>query len=153
MTLKVDDRRWREMMKRAAEEAGDEIRILGVTVLTSLGPEDLPTVAITGSPAQVVERRAALAAKAGCGGVVCSPNEVGLVRSAVGPNIAIITPGIRPTGADKGDQKRAATPANAIGDGSDYLVVGRPIHGAGDKRAAARAIVEEIRLALAAKEA
>jgi orotidine-5'-phosphate decarboxylase len=141
------------MMRRAAEEAGDAIRVLGVTVLTSLGAEDLPAVCIAGSPADVVERRAALAASAGLGGVVCSPNEVRLVRAAVGPDVAIVTPGIRPSGADAGDQKRAATPSSAIGDGSDYLVVGRPIHGAPDRRAAAQAIVEEIRGALRARGA
>jgi orotidine-5'-phosphate decarboxylase len=142
-----------EMLRRAAEEAGDAIRILGVTVLTSLGPEDLPAVCVAGSPAEVVEKRAALAASAGCGGIVCSPNEVERVRAAVGRGVAIVTPGIRPAGADVGDQKRAATPASAIGDGADYLVVGRPIHGAADRKAAAQAIVEEIRRALAATEA
>jgi len=101
----------------------------------------------------VEERRAALAAGAGCRGIVCSPNEVRAVRAAVGPDVAIVTPGIRPAGAEMGDQKRAATPGSAIGDGADYLVVGRPIHGAGDRRAAARAIVDEIRVALAAKGA
>lgn len=142
-----------EMLRRAAGEAGDAVRILGVTVLTSLGEEDLRAVSVAGSPAEVVERRAALAAASGCRGIVCSPNEVRLVRAAVGPGVAIVTPGIRPAGAGMGDQKRAATPASAISDGADYLVVGRPIHGAADRRAAARAIVEEIRAALAAKEA
>jgi orotidine-5'-phosphate decarboxylase len=142
-----------EMLRRAAEEAGDALRILGVTVLTSLSEEDLRAVSVSGSTSSVVERRAALAASAGCRGIVCSPKEIRLVRAAVGPGVAIVTPGIRPAGADVGDQKRAATPASAIGDGSDYLVVGRPIHGAADKRGAAQAIVEEIRLALAAKGA
>jgi orotidine-5'-phosphate decarboxylase len=141
-----------EMLRRAAEEAGDALRILGVTVLTSLSEEDLRAVSVSGSTSEVVTRRAALAASAGCRGIVCSPREVRLVRAAVGPGVAIVTPGIRPAGADAGDQKRAATPSSAIGDGSDYLVVGRPIHGAGDRSAAAAAIVEEIRAALAAKE-
>jgi len=142
-----------EMLRRAVEEAGNEIRILGVTLLTSLGQEDLPAVSITGTPGDVVARRAALAASAGCGGVVCSPKEVRLVRAVVGPKVAIVTPGIRPSGADAGDQKRAATPGSAIADGADYLVVGRPIHGAVDPSSAADAIVEEIRRALAAREA
>jgi len=142
-----------EMLRRAAGEAGDTIRILGVTLLTSLGPEDLPAVSIAGTPGEVVERRAALAAKAGCGGVVCSPKEVRIVRAAVGPKVAIVTPGIRPAGADTGDQKRAATPSSAIADGADYLVVGRPIHGDSDPAAAADSIVEEILRALAAREA
>jgi len=140
-----------EMIRRAAEEAGDAIRILGVTLLTSLGPEDLPAVSIMGTPGEVVERRAVLAATAGCGGVVCSPKEVRAVRAAVGSKVAIVTPGIRPAGAAIGDQKRAATPASAIADGADYLVVGRPIHGESDPAAAAESIVEEIRRALAAR--
>jgi orotidine-5'-phosphate decarboxylase len=142
-----------EMLRRAAEEAGDAIRILGVTLLTSLGAEDLPSVSIGGTPGEVVERRAALAAAAGCTGVVCSPREVRIVRAAVGPKVAIVTPGVRPAGAEVGDQKRAATPASAIADGADYLVVGRPIHGAKDPASAADSIVEEIRRALAASGA
>ena len=142
-----------EMLSRAAEEAGEAIRILGVTLLTSLGAEDLPAVSVSGTPSEVVARRAALAAAAGCGGIVCSPKEVRVVREAAGPAVAIVTPGIRPAGAELGDQKRAATPTSAIADGADYLVVGRPIHGAPDPASAADAIVEEIRRALAASEA
>jgi orotidine-5'-phosphate decarboxylase len=142
-----------EMLRRAVEEAGNAIRILGVTLLTSLGPEDLKAASIAGTPGEVVARRAALAASAGCAGVVCSPKEVRLVRSAAGQKVSIVTPGIRPTGADVGDQKRAATPGSAIAEGADYLVVGRPIHGATDPAAAADSIVEEIRRALTAREA
>ena len=142
-----------EMLSRAVEEAGDAIRILGVTLLTSLGAEDLPAVSVSGTPSEVVARRAALAAAAGCGGIVCSPKEVRVVREAAGPGVAIVTPGIRPAGADLGDQKRAATPTSAISDGADYLVVGRPIHGAPDPASAADMIVAEIRHALAASEA
>ncbi|MCK9463379.1 MAG: orotidine-5'-phosphate decarboxylase [Proteobacteria bacterium] len=142
-----------EMLSRAAEEAGEAIRILGVTLLTSLGAEDLPAVSVSGTPSEVVARRAALAAAAGCGGIVCSPKEVRVVREAAGPAVAIVTPGIRPAGAELGDQKRAATPTSAIADGADYLVVGRPIHGAPDPASAAGAIVEEIRRALAARPA
>lgn len=136
------------MLEYAVKEAGDKIKILGVTLLTSMGTDDLAPVCLSGEPPQIVTTRAALAAKCGLGGIVCSPQEVTLVRAAVGPNISIITPGIRPSGAAMGDQKRAATPASAIGDGADYLVVGRPIRGASDPAAAADAIVEEIATAL-----
>ena len=136
------------MLEYAAKEAGDKLKILGVTLLTSMGEDDLAPVCLTGKPSEIVEARAALAAKCGLGGIVCSPKEVQLVRKAVGPNVSIITPGIRPAGAAMGDQKRAATPASAIGDGSDYLVVGRPIRGADDPAAAADTIVDEIAAAL-----
>lgn len=137
-----------EMLARACEEAGGEIRVLGVTLLTSLGPEDLAPVAIAGTPEQVVLARARLAAEAGCGGVVCSPREVCAVREAIGGGPAIVTPGIRPAGAAAQDQKRAATPASAIRDGADYLVVGRPIAKADDPGSAADAIVADIAGAL-----
>jgi orotidine-5'-phosphate decarboxylase len=139
------------MLEHAVEAAGDRLKILGVTLLTSLGAEDLPAVCISGEPPAIVERRAALAAASGCGGVVCSPRELGLVRPAVGEKLSIITPGIRPAGAAMGDQKRAATPASAIGDGADYLVVGRPIRAAADPAAAAAEIVAQIGAALEAR--
>ncbi len=113
-----------------------------------MGSEDLPPVCISGEPSQIVEKRATLAASAGCRGIVCSPKEIALVRKAVGPHVSIITPGIRPAGTGMGDQKRAATPGSAIGDGADYLVVGRPIRGADDPAAAADGIVKEIEAAL-----
>ncbi len=138
----------RAMLEAACAEASDDLKILGVTLLTSMGPEDLPPVAISGTPSEVVGARAQLAAETGCGGIVCSPKEIRIVRKAAGQNVSIITPGIRPTGAEVGDQKRAATPSSAIGDGADYLVVGRPIRGATDPAAAADAIVDEIREAL-----
>lgn len=141
----------RAMMLAAAQEAGSDLCVLGVSVLTSLGPEDLPEIGVTGTPAQVVEQRARLAAACGLSGVVCSPMEIAKVRAAVGSNVKIVTPGIRPATAERGDQKRAATPGEAIAAGSDYLVVGRPISGAPDPAAAAAAIVAEMNSALAAK--
>jgi len=141
----------REMLARAADEAGDRIRVLGVTLLTSLGAEDLAPTAIAGTPEQVVLTRARLAAEAGLGGVVCSPREVTAIRGEVGGGLAIVTPGIRPAGSATQDQKRAATPASAIGDGSDYLVVGRPIRGAEDPASAADTIVAEIAAALGSR--
>ena len=140
-----------EMLTRASAEAGDEICVLGVTLLTSLGAEDLPPTAIAGTPEEVVLTRARLAAAAGLGGIVCSPREVVAVRGAIGDELSIVTPGIRPKGAATQDQKRAATPESAIGDGADYLVVGRPIRGADDPGAAADAIVREIAAALDAR--
>ncbi|MCK9523460.1 MAG: orotidine-5'-phosphate decarboxylase [Proteobacteria bacterium] len=136
------------MLKAATDAADPELRILGVTLLTSLGAPDLPPVCLHGTPAHIVATRAALAAANGVGGIVCSPQEVALVRSAVGPDVAIVTPGIRPAGAEMGDQKRAATPASAIADGADYLVVGRPIKSAPNPAQAASDIVAEIARAL-----
>jgi len=141
----------REMIAKAREAAGDRTMLLGVTLLTSLGAEDLGPGAMIDDPSEVVRRRAVLAATSGCGGIVCSPQEVAMVRAAVGPATRIITPGIRPAGAEMADQKRAATPGSAIADGSDYLVIGRPISGAPDPAAAASRIVDEIADALAAR--
>ncbi len=136
------------MLKAAAKEAGDHLMILGVTLLTSIGQDDLASVCLAGSPSDIVVKRATLAADCGLRGIVCSPNEVQPIRRAVGDRVAIITPGIRPAGAEMGDQKRAATPAAAISNGADYLVVGRPIRDAADPGAAADALVDEIAGAL-----
>ena len=116
-----------------------------------LSEEDLEPVAILPKPAEVVQRRAALAAKSGLGGIVCSPKEITAVRAAVGDRVAIVTPGIRPPDAALGDQKRAATPESAIADGADYLVVGRPIRTADDPAATANNIVDAIAKALSAR--
>jgi orotidine-5'-phosphate decarboxylase len=136
------------MLEAAREAALGEVRLLGVTLLTSVGAGDLTTVAIAGTPEEVVWRRARLAAAASLGGVVCSPKEIALARTAIGPRRIIVTPGIRPAGAETGDQKRVATPASAIGAGSDYLVVGRPISAQPDPAEAAVAIVREMAGAL-----
>ncbi len=136
------------MLERATEEAGDALTVLGVTLLTSMDAPDLGPVGIIPEPQKVVTLRAALAGEVGLGGVVCSPKEVTAVRGALGPKGVIVTPGIRPKGAVMGDQKRAATPASAITDGSNYLVVGRPISGDDNPAAAAARIVDEIAEAL-----
>ncbi|MCP4601512.1 MAG: orotidine-5'-phosphate decarboxylase [Proteobacteria bacterium] len=138
----------REMLSEAAKEAGEEIRLLGVTLLTSLSIEDLEPVAVLSDPKEVVRRRASLAAETGLSGVVCSPKEIEIVRDAVGQEISIVTPGIRPAGAEANDQKRATTPFAAIASGADYLVVGRPISGADDPALAASRIVDAIARAL-----
>lgn len=125
-------------------------RVLAVTVLTSLGPEDLAEVGFQGSPEEVVVRLARLAQKAGLDGVVASPREITAIRKACGPNFLIVTPGVRPVTAANDDQTRIATPESAIRAGADYLVIGRPIIGALDPAAAADAIAAEMEKALAA---
>ncbi len=136
------------MMKAAANAAsGTGVRMLAVTVLTSLGAPDLERMGWSLGPAGSVLRLAALAAGSGMDGVVCSPAEASAVRSATGPGFLIVTPGIRPAGSDTGDQARVATPGAAVRAGADALVVGRPVSGAPDPRAAAAAILEEIEAA------
>lgn len=137
---------------RAAVEAaaGSGLCLLGVTVLTSMDAEDLIEAGYHDTPQALVKRRAEQARAAGMGGIVCSAEEASAVRGIVGPDMAIVTPGIRPTGAEKGDQKRVMTPAEALKAGSSHLVVARPIVKAADPRAAAEAILAEMTDALKA---
>jgi orotidine-5'-phosphate decarboxylase len=118
--------------------------ILGVTVLTSLDDGDLDAVGLSGPSGAAVTRLARLAVDAGAGGIVCSPEEVRAVREAVGPAPLLVTPGVRPAGADRGDQARVATPKDAVAAGSDYLVIGRPIRSAPDPARAARDIAASL---------
>ena len=133
---------------RAAKEgaAGSGLKILGVTVLTSLDRADLDAgMIVPGDVTEIVTTRAARALEAGADGVIASPREAALIRAL--PQAAgrlIVTPGVRPTGADAGDQKRIETPATAIANGADHIVVGRPIWKAADPRAAALAIQAEL---------
>ncbi|MEO3414309.1 orotidine-5'-phosphate decarboxylase [Roseovarius sp. CAU 1744] len=133
---------------RAAKEgaAGKDLKILAVTILTSLDRADLDAGLIrAGDIPEIVAERAARAFDAGADGVIASPQEAARIRAL--PNAAgrlIVTPGVRPAGADLGDQKRVSTPARAIADGADHVVVGRPIHRADDPRAAALDILAEI---------
>ena len=133
---------------RAAKEgaAGSGLKILAVTILTSLDRSDLDDALIrVGDIPDLVAERAARAFEAGADGIICSPHEAARIRAL--PESAgrlIVTPGVRPTGTDIGDQKRVATPARAISDGADHIVVGRPISRADDPRAAALAIQDEI---------
>jgi orotidine-5'-phosphate decarboxylase len=139
-----------EMLRRAAEAAGPALGILGVTVLTSLTADDLHADGIAGTVAETVARRAALAARAGIAGLVCSPHEVGEARAAsraAGKDLLLVVPGVRPAGAPLGDQKRVATPAATVKAGADYLVVGRPIRDAAAPAEAFEAIVREIEAA------
>ncbi len=134
------------MMSAAAEAAcaPGSPRLLAVTVLTSMDATQLAGIGITASPADQVLRLARLAQASGIDGMVCSPEEVALLRNETGPDTLLVVPGIRPTGSAIGDQKRIATPARAIADGASLLVVGRPITRALDPVAAARAILHEI---------
>ena len=135
-------------MLRAAAEAAAAAKhppmILAVTVLTSMGQSDLEEIGVAGRPLDQVLRLASLAQTAGCGGVVASPEEVSSLRKQLGDGFAIVTPGVRPAGAAKGDQTRVATPGDAIKAGATYLVVGRPITEAPDMGKAAKEILAEI---------
>ncbi|MDP9183356.1 MAG: orotidine-5'-phosphate decarboxylase [Actinomycetota bacterium] len=132
-------------MVRAAVEAAPEVTIAAVTVLTSISEETLAAVGLAGPPLDAVRRLAALAVGAGAAALVCSPQEVAAVRAEVGPGVVLITPGVRPAGADLGDQARVATPQQALADGADLLVVGRPITGVPDPGAAAAEIAASLR--------
>ena len=135
-------------MKAAVEAAkGSGLCLLGVTVLTSMDEQDMIDAGYEYDPHTLVLRRAEQAFAAGMGGIVCSADEAAAVRKIVGPQLAVVTPGIRPAGADHGDQKRVVTPAQAIRNGSSHLVVGRPIVKAADRRAAAQAILAEMKQA------
>lgn len=134
---------------QAALEADTGIQILAVTVLTSFGKEQVSELQFQGSVEDLVLRRARTVLNLGCHGVVCSAQEAALLREQLGQEFVMVTPGIRPTGADVNDQQRVATPGRAIADGSDYLVIGRPIRDAQDPGATIAAIQREIALALA----
>ena len=138
-----------QTMKAAkAGVAGSGLKILAVTVMTSYDDGDLKTAGYAHGVAELVARRAQQAKEAGVDGLILSAEEVAAQRAALGPDMLLVTPGIRPAGADVGDQKRVMTPARAIGLGADHLVVGRPVTQAADPRAAAEAIVAEIQSAL-----
>ncbi len=132
---------------QAAAQAAPGARIVAVTVLTSLGEADLDRIGLAGPASAAVRRLAVLAVEAGATGLVCSPQEVADVRSEVGEDIMLITPGVRPAGADVNDQARVATPEEALRAGADLLVIGRPITGAADPGAAAAAIAASLRRA------
>jgi orotidine-5'-phosphate decarboxylase len=137
-----------QTMKAAVEARGQSgsstLRILAVTVLTSYDDADLAAAGYDFTVAELVAERAAQARDIGVDGLVCSAEEAAALRPLVGRGMALVTPGIRPAGADSGDQKRIMTPAAAIAAGADYLVVGRPVVAAADPKAAAQAIIAEI---------
>jgi orotidine-5'-phosphate decarboxylase len=140
-----------QVMQAAVEARESGLRILAVTVLTSMNDADLANAGYAATVRELAVRRAMQARTIGIDGIVCSPEEAADLRRIVGDTISLVTPGIRPPGADAGDQKRIATPGAAIAAGADYLVVGRPILAAPDPKAAAAAIVAEIGGAAAKK--
>jgi orotidine-5'-phosphate decarboxylase len=133
-----------QTMKAAVEAREGGLHILAVTVLTSYNDADLAAAGYDFTVPELVAERAAQARDIGVDGLVCAAEEVHNVRAIVGGKVRLVTPGIRPGGAEAGDQKRVMTPSAAIAAGADYLVVGRPIIAAADPKAAAEAIVEEI---------
>jgi orotidine-5'-phosphate decarboxylase len=133
------------VMRAAVEGKGDaELQLLGVTVLTSFGPEDAAELDFTGTMADLVDRRTRRAVEAGVEGIVASPLDATAVRRILGPGRILVTPGVRSAGRDRGDQKRVATPFEAVRDGADYLVIGRQITRAADPAGEAARILEEI---------
>ncbi len=132
----------RAILQAAAKEKGD-IRILAVTVLTSLGQADLKEMGYAGDMQQLVLARARIALEAGCDGVIASGLEAPLLKAEFGDRLLVVTPGIRPAAA-KDDQKRTVDVAQAFANGADYIVVGRPVRDAADPRAAAQAIQQTI---------
>jgi orotidine-5'-phosphate decarboxylase len=133
------------MLQAAAKAAsGSNTLLIAVTVLTSMNQEELAAIGITASPLEQVVRLARLTQAAGVPGIVCSAQEIVPIRAACGPEFQLVVPGIRPAGADHGDQKRVMTPSEAAQAGANYIVVGRPITAAADPRAAALAILREL---------
>lgn len=139
------------MIAARAGAAGSTLRILGVTVLTSMNDDDLAEAGYAGEVRDLVARRVAQAREIGIGGLVMSSEEVGVMRDAAGPDLALVIPGIRPRGAAIGDQKRVATPERAIADGADYLVVGRPVTQSPSPAQTVGAILAEIEAGLRAR--
>ena len=131
-------------MVKAAVEALPDTYVTAVTILTSLSQDQLGAMGWNGSAQDIVKRLAVQSVAAGARAIVCSPQEVAAVRAEVGPDTVLITPGVRPAGADAGDQKRIATPQQALADGANILVIGRPITGATNIGEAAAAIAASI---------
>jgi len=131
-------------MIAAAAQALPDTLITAVTVLTSLDDSDLKAIGLAGPSESAVVRLAKMATEAGARALVCSPQEVAAVRLAVGAGIVLITPGVRPAGGASDDQRRVATPEQAIADGADLLVIGRPITAAADVSLAARTIAASV---------
>jgi orotidine-5'-phosphate decarboxylase len=136
--------------KAALEGIADPPELLAVTMLTSMDQAQVNAIGLGRSPAEEVDLLARMGLNAGISGFVCSPQEVARLRALVGPDGVLVTPGIRPAGAEIGDQKRIATPAEALRQGASFLVVGRPITQAADPAKAAEAILKEMADALSA---
>ena len=138
-------RRMMEAAREAVIQAGSNTRLIAVTVLTSMEREDLAEVGLDLEPLEQVQRLAALARDCGLQGVVCSAREATPLRQALGNGFQLVTPGIRPEGAQAGDQRRVMTPAQARDAGVDYLVIGRPIVQAADPGAALQAVLDSLK--------
>lgn len=136
-------------VERAARDTHGELMVLAVTVLTSLDDADVQAQGIPGRAQDHALRLARVAWSAGVRGFVCSPAEVAGLRAELGPEATLLTPGVRPAGSAAQDQKRVATPEEAIAAGADYVVVGRPIRDANDPALAARAVAKEVAAGLA----
>ena len=137
----------REMMEWAVRSQQDhkpDLQLLGVTVLTSMDDEALAGIGVNRSAAEQVFALTALASDAGLSGLVCSPHEAAKVKSIHGNQFKLVTPGIRPLGADAGDQKRIMTPRLAAEQGADFIVVGRPIYQAEDPESVVKAVLEDL---------
>jgi orotidine-5'-phosphate decarboxylase len=132
------------VLAAAAGRAGSDLKILAVSVLTSLDDQDLRTDGHSQSVSELVQLRSRNATEAGADGIVCSALEVACVRAITGPDTILVTPGVRSTGAGKGDQKRVATPKQALASGADYLVIGRQVTRSEHPRAEFEKILEEI---------
>jgi orotidine-5'-phosphate decarboxylase len=133
------------VMRAAVQGKGESsLQLLGVTVLTSFGPDDLADLGYSCSVSELVATRACQAMDAGIDGIVSSPLEVAAVRQITGPRAILVTPGVRSPGSAAGDQKRVATPAEAVRNGADYLVIGRQITRAPDPAAEASRVLAEI---------
>lgn len=135
----------RSVMEAAVEGRGSsDTKLLAVTVLTSFDQEDLADLGYQTPISDLVELRVRKAVESGIDGIVCSPLEVARVRETGGPKLKLVTPGVRSAGASAGDQKRVATPAEAMRNGADYLVIGRQVTRAADPRAACEEILSEV---------
>lgn len=141
-------RRMMEAARAAVDKSGRRCHLIAVTVLTSMAENDLLEVGLAADPAQNVTRLAALAQQAGLDGVVCSPREVALLRASRDRDFLLVTPGIRPLSAQADDQRRVMTPAEALEQGANYLVIGRPITAAPDPMQALLTIESEIAVLL-----
>jgi orotidine-5'-phosphate decarboxylase len=139
------------MLRAAADAAAGRLTLLAVTVLTSMNDDDLQQVGVSGRVLDQALRLAALARAAGLDGLISSPREAAQLRKSLGEGFAIVTPGVRPAGADLNDQQRVATPAEAIAAGASHVVIGRPITHAADPARAANAIIAEMERAQAAR--
>lgn len=133
-----------EMLAAAVEAAADQVELLAVTVLTHLDDEGLGALGMPGGVGARVTAWAELARRQGCAGVVCSPRELASLRSRLPPPFLLVTPGVRPAGAELADQRRVATPRQALAAGADYLVIGRPLTAAADPGRALAELAREL---------